>query len=396
MRIGIDARWILRESAGIGVSTRELIANLARLDTENEYVLFFRDPALLKETLVRAGLERHTLFQTRLVPFGVFSVRGQLALPRLLRNEQLDVFHSPNYMFPLLAAPRRRPGPLPCLVTLHDVIPLLFPEHSPRSKKRLFFPVYRFLMHEIARRADTIVTVSETSRRDIIRVLRIPAEREGNVVVVPDGVAACFCPAAPAAQAGAAPADRKRTILYVGRSDPYKNLVGLVEAFARARRACAVALSLRIIGPRDPRYPEPARRAAQLGVSEHVEWTGYLPEPDLVRAYREADLLALPSRYEGFGMPVLEAMACGTPVVCSNGGSLPEVAADAAVRVEADDIDGLANALVEVLTHPAKRDMLIQRGLARAAQFSWESAARRLLAVYQETAAAAAGHRNTQ
>ena len=173
-------------------------------------------------------------------------------------------------------------------------------------------------------------------------------------------------------------------MLYVGRCDPYKNVPGLVEAFARLVREGGVKARLRIVGSPDARYPEAGETARRLGVADRVEWSGYLDEEGLLKAYQEADVLALLSRYEGFGLPVLEAMACGTPVVCSNAASLPEVAGTAARLVEPEDVAGAAAALREVLANPETAARLRAAGLEQAQKFSWRAATDAVLRLYGE------------
>jgi glycosyltransferase involved in cell wall biosynthesis len=377
MKIGLDARWIFPELSGVGVYTQELIRHLARLDRQNEYFLFFHHRGLLERVAEDTRFNTTPNFSARLLEYGPFSWRSQVQLPPLLSDMHLDVFHAPNYMIPLRAFPRHRPGRIRCVVTLHDLIPLLFPHHAPRALKTRLFPIYRRLMEEVGARADIITTVSQCSRRDIIWKLRIPENRQEQVVVIPNGAPDHYGPAARRADGG-------QTILYVGRCDPYKNLPMLIEAFARILRGPAPGARLMIIGAPDPRYPEPARMATAQGVDHAIDWRGYASGEELLDAYQQASLLVLPSRYEGFGLPVVEAMACGTPVVCSQAAALSEVAGDAALQVAPDDLEGLVQAMTRVLTDRTLADQLRQKGLQRARQFTWARAAEQTLAAYQQ------------
>lgn len=379
MRIGIDARWIFAELSGIGTYTRELIRGLARIDRENQYVLFFDDEDRMERIAADTGVSHLPNFATHLLRFGVFSAAGQLRLPGVLQGVGLDIFHSPNYMIPFLAFPRGTPGAIRCVVTLHDLIPLIFPQFTPRAIKTRLHPVFRRVMAEVGARADVILTVSETSRSDVLVQLRIPESRRGNVIAVPNGVSSALRPAP------REPAPH-RTILYTGRFDPYKNLAGLIRAFAELRPRAKTDVRLRIVGPPDPRYPEPRRLAAELGVNPWIDWSGYLADDALARAYQQADVFVLPSRYEGFGLTVLEAMACGTPVVCSNRSSLPEVAGDAARLVDPDDTAAIAGAIETVLNDPATAAGMRERGLAQAARFTWDQTAERTLQAYRYAA----------
>jgi len=383
--IAIDARWIFPEISGIGAYTRELIRALARVDRENEYLLLFADDALRDAAMRRA--EAGDRFRPLRFPHGVFAARSQIALPRLLARHGVEVYHAPNYMIPYLAFPRRRRGRTACVVTIHDVIPMLFPEHAPRARKARLYPLYRRLMLETGARADAIITVSERSRADVIRALRIPESSASKVVKVFNGVSETFRP--PPGRGGGAAAfgpGRPARLLYVGRADPYKNLTGLLRAVARARGLCPFPLELRIVGPRDPRYPEAPRLAAELGLEAIARWTGFLDDGRLLAEYQRADLLMQPSKYEGFGLPVVEAMACGVPVICGNAGSLPEIAGGAAVLVDPDDVEGIAAAIGRVLGDPALAADLAARGVRRAAEFTWERAAAETLEVYRRVA----------
>ena len=385
MKIGIDARWIFKELSGIGSYTRELIRHLARLERADEFVIYFSDPALRDRTVAETDLGRAPNFSTRLLPFGLFSIRNQFRLPSLLAEAVLDVFHSTNYMIPLRAFPRRRPGHIRCVTTIHDLIPLMFPAYAPRAWKRRFFPLYRWLMHEVALRSDLVITDSQSARDDVVRHLRLPPER---VLAIPLGVETKFKPLARAnADAmGWIPggARAEKTILWVGRADPYKNLVGLIEAFAALRKKYRLPVELRLVGPKDRRYPEASRLAASLGIADAVTWLGYLPDDRLVNEYQHADVFVQPSWYEGFGLPVLEAFACGMPVICSNKGSLPEVAGGAALTVQPQDMIGLTEAMRRVLTDSRLARDMRARGLRQAQKFTWEATARMTLETYKK------------
>jgi len=385
MRIAIDARWIFPELSGVGTYTLELAYQLAEIDPHNEYLLYFSDSMVRDRTV--AGLELGAVrnFTTKLLPFGVFSPWNQVMLGRELRRDKVDVFHSTNYMIPLPAFRRNRRGPVECVTTIHDVIPLLFPNHAPRSKKTRFSPLYRRIMKEIGARSDRIITVSQTSREDIIRCLRIPDKHAAKVRVVYNGVSPRFRPAGdtdrPTQETG-----RAKVMLYVGRADPYKNAAVLVRTLASLRRDHGLSVCLKIAGTPDPRYPEARELAAELGVSSSVEWLGYLSPEELVETYQAADVLVHPSRYEGFGLQILEAMACGLPVVCSNAGSLQEVAGDAALLVDPDDLEGFVSHIVGVFGDPELARGLVQKGFRQAQRFTWRKCAEETIQTYVETA----------
>jgi glycosyltransferase involved in cell wall biosynthesis len=378
MKIGIDARWIFPEISGIGTYTRELVRHLVLLDRVNEYELFFDNPRIAEQTAEAAQFSEAANFRVRLLPYGPFAPRGQLRMPALLRDLKLDVFHSPNYMMPLLAFGTQKPSRRApkSIVTIHDLIPLLFPEHTPKALKVRFLPVFRWIMRQVGARADLILTVSESSRQDVLKELRIPPARRESVIAVPNGVAPEFKPL-PKRPLG------YRTILYVGRFDPYKNVLGLLETFQKVCGRVKENVRLRIVGSPDPRYPEAAARARELGIDGKIEWAGYVGGADLVRAYQQADVFVLQSKYEGFGLTVLEAMACGTPVVCSRRSSIPEVAGNAALLVDPDSTHEVADALVRVLSDPRLAADLREKGIGQAAKFTWVRTAAMTMKAYE-------------
>lgn len=378
MNIAIDARWIFPEISGIGAYTRELIRALARQGTDHTYLLLFNERETAERTLTETGLSETDHVSTRIVPFGVFSPRSQLALPGLLRSAGINLYHSTNYMIPLRAFPRNRQGPIACVTTIHDVIPMIFPHHAPRSRKARLYPIYRWLMKDIGRRSDAIIADSRSSRTDIITHLHIRPEHESKVTAVYCGVSKRFHPAS---RPDIDPS-RTRTVLYVGRTDPYKNVCTLVRAFHALQERCPFSLRLVIAGSRDPRYPQAPALCQELGLDANVEWTGYISDDALVGLYQSADVLAHPSRYEGFGLQVAEAMACGTPVVCSGAGSLSEVAGNATILVDPDDTQGFTNGLHTMLTDPVAAADYAQKGIRQAATFTWERTARETLAIY--------------
>ena len=375
MNIVLDARWIFKERSGIGIHTRELAAALARLAPMHHFTLLFQDQALLERTRGEAGLAAFPNVECVVFPCGIFSAKSQLLLPGLLRRLKADVFHSTNYMIPLRPFPRGRLGRIACVVTLHDLIPLVLPDHAPRSKKARLMPVFKALMREVVRRADAILTVSESSRRDVIQHL---GANPSLVHCTYNGVSPRFSP--PSGDAG----ERAPLVLYVGRLDPYKNVPALVEAFARVREQLPPKARLRIVAPEDPRYPEARQAVQRLQLGTHVDWVTNASGDALVEEYRRAAVLVLASKYEGFGLPVVEAMACGTPVICSTTSSLPEVAGTAGWLVRPGDPRALSDALVQVVGSPDLRRGMSAAGIAQARHFSWDRCAQDTLIVYEK------------
>ncbi|NQT91354.1 MAG: glycosyltransferase family 4 protein [Lentisphaerae bacterium] len=397
MKIAIDARWIFPEISGIGSYTRCLIRHLARMDSPHGFILLFDGEEQQERTFRDADIAGYGKFTPLIVRAGLFSLRNQWVLPGILSGCGADVYHSPNYMIPFRSFPRNRRGRIGCVVNIHDVIPMLFPGHAPKAKKSRMYFLYRRVMLEAAARADAIITGSDCSRRDIFEQLRIPPASQAKVHTVFNGVSERFRP--PPADPASPPvprrfgADRPARLLYVGRSDPYKNLAGLIRAMAIVRERSPFPVELQIAGPKDDRYPEAPLLAHELGLHDVVQWSGFLDDDSLLAAYQSADLLVQPSLYEGFGLPVVEAMACGTPVVCSNTGSLPEVAAVAARMIDPNDPNDLADGILQVLQDDELAEQLAFRGVERAAEFTWDRTARETIAVYETAGSLAPGER---
>jgi alpha-1,3-rhamnosyl/mannosyltransferase len=225
-----------------------------------------------------------------------------------------------------------------------------------------------------------VIAVSAATRADLLRHFRVPAER---VVVIPEAVDAEFRPR-PMEEVQAV---RQRYhlpehyLLYLGINKQHKNLVRLVEAYARLEPGVP---ALVLAGREDPRYPQARQRAAELGLAERVRFPGDIANADLPALYSGAMLFVFPSLYEGFGLPPLEAMACGTPVACSQASSLPEVVGEATLRFDPYDVEAIAQGLRQAVQDEPLRKHLGEAGVARAAQFTWERAARETMRVYDE------------
>jgi glycosyltransferase involved in cell wall biosynthesis len=305
----------------------------------------------------------------RLRPAGDWA-RLAYSLPRLCREWRADILHV-TYNAPFAS-------PCPVVVTVHDVIFRRFPEFFS-ARDRLLFAT---LLPLSLRRAAAIITDSECSRADIVAFYPFTA---GKVYAVPLAPAAAFRPIEPRAarqvceRYGVAPG----FILAVGNVQPRKNLPRLVAAFRDLLARESGDYQLVLVGQDALRSAEFRAEVRDLIESGRVALTGYVPESDLPALYSAAAAFVYPSLYEGFGLPILEAMACGAPVIASDRSSMPEVAGDAAVLVDPIKIDRIAAALHAVLTQPALAEELGRRGLARAAQFTWEATARGTAEVYR-------------
>ncbi|MFH0880715.1 MAG: glycosyltransferase family 1 protein, partial [Lentisphaerota bacterium] len=241
------------------------------------------------------------------------------------------------------------------------------------------FFIYKKLMSEVALRSTIILADSEHSRNDVLAHLQV--QDPGKVTAIHVGVSERFLPM------DQPKPGNQHQLLYVGRLDPYKNVTGVIRVLSEARKLTGKDIHLRIIGPTDLRYPEAPLLVRELGLEACVHWAGYVSDDELPIAYRSADALLLLSRYEGFGLPVAEAMASGTPVVCSNVSSLPEIAGDAALQVAPDDLDGAARAVAQIIDNAQLAADLRKKGLQQASRFTWRRTAEQTLRAYEAAAA---------
>src|SRR5688500_3758797 len=366
MRVAIDARKL--HDFGIGTYIRNLLRHLARIDQQSEYVLLC------------AAADMHvppTLgpnFRAVLEPSPNYSLREQWHVPLVLQREKPDVYHAPHYVLPAAVM-------CPSVVTIHDCIHLMFPQYLPNRRAYLYA---RTVVWAAAQRADAILTVSEASKRDILRFFDVKPEK---VVVVHNAIDERFW-TPPADDEVARVRERYQLehgfVLYAGNIKPHKNLVRLIEAFDEIRKHGFEDLKLLIIGDEISRLPALRRAVHRHKLHKHVRFLGYLSDETLAVLYRLAAAFVFPSLYEGFGLPPLEAMASGTPVVTSNVSSLPEVAGDAAVLVDPYDVDSIVEGLRRVLDDPAFAAELGRRGQERAREFSWERSVEKTLQVYRE------------
>jgi glycosyltransferase involved in cell wall biosynthesis len=364
--VAIDARKL--HDFGIGTYIRNLLRQLARIDRDTEYVL------LCRQTDLDVAAQLGPNFRAVLEPSPNYSLREQLHVPWVLRRERPDVYHAPHYVLP--AGVRCR-----SVVTIHDCIHLMFPQYLPNKAA---YAYARASMWAAARRSDCILTVSEASKRDILHFFDVPPEK---IVVVYNAIDDHFW-LTPPEEDVARVRERYQLdhefVLYVGNIKPHKNLVRLIEAFAEFRKTGFEAVKLLIIGDEISKLPALRRAVHRHKLHKHVRFLGYLPDRTLAILYRLAAVFVFPSLYEGFGLPPLEAMASGTPVVTSNVSSLPEVAGDAAILVDPYDVDSIVDGLRRVVGDRAVAADLRRRGLERAREFSWERSVEKTRQVYQE------------
>ena len=372
MHIAIDAHSVGAQLAGNESYAVNLIEGLAEIDQTNLYTLYVTKPAAIDRFADRWSnfKVRQTLPHTPLV-------RIPLTLSAELRRRPVDVLHV-QFTAPPFA-------PCPVVTTIHD---LSF-EHLPETFKRRSRAQLRLTVRRTARKAALIVTLSEFSRRDIIETYAVDPER---VIVTPAAAPALFKPIVDETELEKV---RERYgigtnyLLSLGSIQPRKNLMRLIEAFQwlRKSRPDDKPPQLVIAGKRGWLDEEVFRAAQQDGLNESVRFIGYVPEEDLPALYSGAMCFVYPSYFEGFGLPVLEAMQCGAPVIAGNQTSLPEVAGDAALLFDPFDTRALGEAIARVIDHPDYRAELRVKGLRRAAEFSWIATARLTLKAYESAAA---------
>ena len=379
MRVGFDATPAVTQGAGIGRYTRELLRALAAVDHANDYRLIYA-------ATPQARARQHTLpalppnFHVRRLPFHDIWLarvwhRAQVPLPVNWLTGPIDVFHSPDFTLPPVSGGTRT------LLTVHDLSFVRDPE-SALAVLRAY--LNRVVPRSVAR-ADHILADSQATRADLIELYGTPPAK---ISVLYSGVNDSFHPVTdPAALA----AVRRRYglgawpfLLAVGTLQPRKNYVRLIQAFAQLRQP---DLRLVFVGGRGWLYDAIFAEVERLGLKDRVYFPGFAADADLPALYTAARVLAYPSLYEGFGLPILEAFACGTPVVTSTAACLPEIAGDAALLVPPTDVPALAAALELAVSDEALRADLRRRVPARLALFSWERSARQLLQTYQRLAA---------
>jgi glycosyltransferase involved in cell wall biosynthesis len=367
VRIAIDVRKY--RDYGIGTYVRNLIHQLARIDRDTEYVLLCRPQD--RTEIGFPGVNFRTVVESA----PPYSVSEQIRIPMALRREHIDLFHAPHYVLPPLIHCRS-------VVTIHDCIHLMFPEYLPG---RLAHGYARAQIWTAAHRSDRILTVSETSKLDILRRFRVPADK---VTVVYNAIDERL--SLPPVEEDF---DRVRAryqlkdpfALYVGNIKPHKNLERLIEAFHELRQEPAFeSLKLVIIGDEISRYQDLRRAVHRHKLHKHVRFFGFVPLETLAVLYRLASVFVVPSLYEGFGLPPLEAMYFGTPVVTSNVSSLPEVVGDAAILVDPYSPGSIADGMRRALMDEDLRAWLRGRGMARAREFSWVQSVERIREVYGE------------
>lgn len=373
MHICIDAR-ISRGSwfTGVGKYTINLVDQLVRLAPDNTYTI------LVHPTAMPIPVREPKRF--RIVPLGVSvgSIKQHLWMPRWVKSQGIDVILHTHPVSAILAPP------CASVTVILDVYPLRFPEYYGLATRL----AYKFLIPQAVRQNNRCIAISHCTKQDAVRFLSIAAEKANVVHLAASEIFRPIPKESSLYEVLRTYGVDRPYVLYHGNKRPHKNVEGLLRAFWQLGRQCASPHKLVITGQENLKEHEfdfsALRRViGELGIEGEVHFTGLVLEEDLPYIYSGADLLAMPSYYEGFGLPALEAMACGTPVIASTAGAIPEVVGDSAILVSPYDISRLANTIQDVLSNPDLRRHLSERGLLRSKCFSWEKTAKETLGILE-------------
>jgi glycosyltransferase involved in cell wall biosynthesis len=376
MKIGIDASLASRLGSGTGRYAALLVRHLLALDQDNEYVLYFRERDRTENPLFSLQNPR---VRSRVIDAPLTLLRLHLHLAAWLKRDRVDLFHSLGFFLPWLWRGKS-------VVTIHDIHPILFADYWRTPGTRTSYFALRVHIPLSLRQASRILTPSSYVKQTICERFRVPPER---ILVTPHGADPFFLEeptpkelAAVESRFGSGP-----FFLYVGALAPHKNLTGIARAFARFRRHAGTdGTRLIIVGTPFGRYREselvPLIR--ELGLTQSVVLAGFVDDVLLRALYRRAIALLLPSFAEGFGLPLLEAMACGTPILTSNTTAMPEIAGNAALYVNPYDQEDIAAAMERLFSDQPLRQQLAAAGSTRALSFSWDRTARQILSAYRD------------
>lgn len=372
IHIGLNAHLLsLRQTyrgAGISWYIVNLLRNLARVSPDFCYSTFLSDRAFQEPSLAL----RRSRLPTHRPAVRIFW--EQFIQPIVLRQARVDLLHAMAFVAPVAA-------PCPFVVTVYDLSFLRYPEaFRPLNRRYLAWFTARSV-----KQARAVIAISESTRQDVINLLGAPPERVHTIYC---GVDRNFQPLPPAEVAAFKTARRlpETFILFLGTLEPRKNVDGLIRAYARWRKRESSAPPLVIAGGKGWYYTQIFQLVESLNLTEYIRFPGYIPPEELPLWYNAASIFVYPSHFEGFGLPVLEAMACGTPVITSAAASLPEITGNegAACLVHPADEEALAGEMAQLMANADLRTSMSERGLARAAKFQWDKTARETVAVYKK------------
>ncbi len=379
MRIAIDYTAAIRQGAGIGQYVRCLVDAMLAQDASNSYTLLASGrPTPTRPFPTADNVRARTIF----IPdryLNVLWYRWRLPLYATFFSGQVDIYHGPDFALPPLNGKLRK------VVTVHDLAFLEHPEYAVPSLAAYLKKV----VPEAVASADVVAAVSQTTGQALIDHLKTPREK---ITVIPNGVGAYFRRITDPVILGATRHKyglKHPLVLGVGTLEPRKNHIGLVKAFAQAQKKKGGPAMLALAGGKGWLYEETRQVVSELKLENKVRFLGRVSDLELITLYSLADVFAFPSFSEGFGIPPLEAMACGAPVITSNTSSLPEVTGDAALLVDPHDVKAMGHAITRLLEDEQLREELRQKGYQRARQYTWSAPASKMLSVYQKLYAGA-------
>lgn len=369
MKIGIDSRGaILYRGTGIGTYTYQLIKNLNLIDKKNNYRFFwpgdeFKDLDISNDELFQSIESKKDKFWE------------EVHVPSRVEQEKIDIFHVPQNGIGL-------PKTKGCLqvATVHDLIPYIYPETSSSGYLKVFLKE----MPRIMEQSDMIITVSEYSKKDIQRYFNLPDEKITVIYEAPESIYQPIEKDKAKEFVQQTYGIKSRYVLYIGGLSHRKNIKSLILAFWNILKDIPEDYKLVIVGKRERSFKKLSDLISTLNLEDKIIFTDFVKVPCMPYLYSAADLFVYPSLYEGFGLPPLEAMACGTPVITSNLTSIPEVTNNAAMLINPNDHVSLASAMEKALNSPKQLEQMSIDGLKQASKFSWESCARETLGVYEK------------
>jgi len=373
MKICIDARLVLNKVTGIGYYLTNLIDTLAKVDNHNTYTIF-----LNKRLATDHPLRTIRKDNLRFVPVATKAVGPgqQFLMPFRLWRENFDVYHYPHFDLPLLQNK-------PSIITIHDLKYIMHPSFFPELGK-----MKRIYMEQTLRiatkRAKHIIAVSESTKKSLIERFHVPPQKVTTIWLAPPRLEKAN---AVSKELRADWIDKNlntKYLLFIGERRPHKNIIRMIEALKIFTERNKSDYRFFIVGPRYSNYSAPEDKIQELGLDDKVKILGYISDTEKTHLLKNAELFIFSSLYEGFGIPILEAMAHGIPVITSNITSMPEVAGDAALLVNPNKVEEIAEAMERVIHDQDLRTEMIRKGFENIARFSWDKSAENTLAVYQE------------